>query len=1355
MTAPMRILLLVFLVLAVPAAILAQEPADEKQTVTFTVEGRVGYLASHDQQFVPSQYLPIHVVSDEQIIFPDGYGLGESSSDGSFSIQCQADIDYSFHILILTRNPAAKVLNAASQWGNSFSFTIGSWALPTDGSTIHVGTLMPEDPEIFKAMEIAETIYRGRWMYQNDLGVSIPRVEMLFPDTFGSATEPYYFELLDKVVVPNYQDLREDQLLGAYAIQYQALSGMHYHVFPDYCNGNCDPDVGQSHCGSCLWCEEDVEVTWREGWALFLSRLATEYIEDNYPATGLEHQPIDDIVDGQETFCALGGGPTPGIIPGYFAAAMWDLADGDDFGENNDINPGFQDVAQGLAADLVAGALTPCGSLGRLAQTPEELLHCLMDARPDVSAEIWETCALNGFQLDDTAPGAPTFTAHSPPVNVSTPASAIWLDWDPPVDEMSGIAGYSYLITTASPAMPGTTTNLDPVDSHLFTGLAPGTRYISLRAVDQAGNWSDQWAWKGPFVLTIPDPVDLQPQALTGWEYPLVPRGTPDAAFGDAQVSNILPSHEASTYLSYGARNTGNQNADATVTALYVDSDTLLTDNLGTLGAGMTSAELNLGPLAVTGGRHIMGVHLDSDHAVNESEENDNFWAGQWAWVPETLGYETVYTRPAPPGMTAGFEFMSFEMPFSGNCSGHRIGDDLLYQGVFLYPADQTADYDLKLFEADNWAESGFLTPLAHSGRPGGCLEGIVVFGLNAGIGEEWNVGAVNMDYDQGAWADSDYLVRPVQGTTLTEFGPYASNLNVARMLEVFTVTVPSGSNGHVTFTLEPQDELPMHLAFFDQNFAMGSLLDASVIATADMGQPASISVYAPPGSYCGLAVWRDLIGDLFVPRNFFLTYASALPDPATNVPEGWLSCLVPHEDNYQDVGNLTMPTWLPGNGSPTTLYYAEINHGLVGCPQHTVQIRLDGEEYDEVGHDNSMDPGEEHRGNIDEGHVFPGGRHTLTMRLDPEGNLNQETNANDMNGRQWVWEPTLIGIGSTNTFPAPNFMIGGWDEATSGTSFFFNQLGFTNDDALEPAWGRFAVISLATPSSADIDLRMYEVSTGPDDGFDYPIITSMVGLQCTEIIIIDLEATGNISRDFGISNWTGGDGTGALSLDITGGAMPYTVGQHGPYPLAANNVHTAWEFHLPPGLWPITMSTEATSVDLGFAVFPEGQENYRRLDAPEGAIAWAKPAGADEEILVRVDESGQDQCLVIWRRGVEFLDQAVQYTITIGGDVTAVDDYGSVPVTTNLLAPAPNPFNPRTMIAFDLAAPGSVGLRIFDMAGRLVRTLVNGEQMAAGRHELTWQGRDDQGRLVATGPYFCRLRTGDTVQVKRMMLLK
>ena len=89
------------------------------------------------------------------------------------------------------------------------------------------------------------------------------------------------------------------------------------------------------------------------------------------------------------------------------------------------------------------------------------------------------------------------------------------------------------------------------------------------------------------------------------------------------------------------------------------------------------------------------------------------------------------------------------------------------------------------------------------------------------------------------------------------------------------------------------------------------------------------------------------------------------------------------------------------------------------------------------------------------------------------------------------------------------------------------------------------------------------------------------------------------------------------------------------------------------------------------------------------------------------------------------------------------------------LLAATPNPFNPRTVIGFDLPRGGPASLRIYDLAGRVVRELLAGEDLVAGRHEYRWDGRDGSGAGVPSGVYLVRLVAGSSTRAGRVTLVR
>ncbi len=93
-------------------------------------------------------------------------------------------------------------------------------------------------------------------------------------------------------------------------------------------------------------------------------------------------------------------------------------------------------------------------------------------------------------------------------------------------------------------------------------------------------------------------------------------------------------------------------------------------------------------------------------------------------------------------------------------------------------------------------------------------------------------------------------------------------------------------------------------------------------------------------------------------------------------------------------------------------------------------------------------------------------------------------------------------------------------------------------------------------------------------------------------------------------------------------------------------------------------------------------------------------------------------------------------------------------PATYALEQNYPNPFNPSTNIRFQIPNEEHVELKIFNILGREVRTLAN-KRFQAGQHTLVWNGKDKQGKPVASGIYFYRISAGGFVRIKRMSLLK
>ena len=107
---------------------------------------------------------------------------------------------------------------------------------------------------------------------------------------------------------------------------------------------------------------------------------------------------------------------------------------------------------------------------------------------------------------------------------------------------------------------------------------------------------------------------------------------------------------------------------------------------------------------------------------------------------------------------------------------------------------------------------------------------------------------------------------------------------------------------------------------------------------------------------------------------------------------------------------------------------------------------------------------------------------------------------------------------------------------------------------------------------------------------------------------------------------------------------------------------------------------------------------------------------------------------------------------VDVPGDAA---DPAALPARTTLHPNVPNPFNPTTTIRFDLARAGHVRLHVYDVAGRLVRRLIDTALPAQRDHVAAWDGLDEAGARVSSGVYLYRLMATDVDETRKMLLLK
>ena len=209
--------------------------------------------------------------------------------------------------------------------------------------------------------------------------------------------------------------------------------------------------------------------------------------------------------------------------------------------------------------------------------------------------------------------------------------------------------------------------------------------------------------------------------------------------------------------------------------------------------------------------------------------------------------------------------------------------------------------------------------------------------------------------------------------------------------------------------------------------------------------------------------------------------------------------------------------------------------------------------------------------------------------------------------------------------------------------------------------------------------------------------------------------------------------------------------------------------------------------IDLSlFSLADDLSDESKRVSFPQGMVidprqylkieldkkGWARLAlGKDEELGIW-DADGVLVASVDWEDGASGEGESFARLPDIDGDfktvkeptpgkanqintaVLALDQV--LPNMFSLKGNWPNPFNGETIIGFDLAKDGKVYLEVFDSLGRKVAVLNRGDRLSRGSHFSVWDGRDLEGRSVATGAYFYQLRIGMDYEAEgRMMLLR
>jgi subtilisin-like proprotein convertase family protein/Zn-dependent metalloprotease len=186
----------------------------------------------------------------------------------------------------------------------------------------------------------------------------------------------------------------------------------------------------------------------------------------------------------------------------------------------------------------------------------------------------------------------------------------------------------------------------------------------------------------------------------------------------------------------------------------------------------------------------------------------------------------------------------------------------------------------------------------------------------------------------------------------------------------------------------------------------------------------------------------------------------------------------------------------------------------------------------------------------------------------------------------------------------------------------------------------------------------------------------------------------------------------------------------------------------------PLTAATTMGGVSLSWTYDPaavDGCHVYRRLGSgPETRLTDSLLTARDGRISFVDPAAGLPA-------GVS---ASYRYALLVNGreigrsDAVTVTPGGATPPAFRLAPIFPNPFNPSTNVKFAVPRAAHVAVKVYDLAGRLVRTLVAAD-LPAAEHVVVWDGRDSGGQTAASGTYYCRMKSEGFSAVRKMTLVK
>ena len=1212
------------------------------------------------------------------------------------------------------------------------------------------GDMRPESDS--PALHIWNTAYRTRKWLMAERGLpDLFDFDVQWPETdFENA---YYNAYFGEIHISATKQWREDTI--THEMGHHLDHMFNYVPDPDYCNSWCDEnhDWPFPDCGHCMWCEENPNDAWSEGVCNFIADIVTARVPmDGDGSLAHYRRNVENVstCDGTNYHPSL-------KTEGFVSALLHDIADGQQ--DDHTMFPGRDQLGDGSfsGTDEILEIFTHDYHVPVWPETdPADLLTVqhFMDEylarHPEKGADLWATASNCGYELDDTPPLPPSNLSCSTHTlgSISTRAYfTFW--WDPPVDDLSGIAGYSYALFPNTPQMPEAIINRHATVSVAIGPVPVATYYFCIRAVDEAGNWSNSYAWTGPYTVRDPLPIDLSPFQPGGWDYNMVPHtgavGTPTST----HVTPTLTGNLGNTYFSFAGINLSDQATLATTLdfTFFLDGTWKHSAQYGRLYPWESFKVNNMGPRNFYGGRHTFEVRHDFPGQEPEENESNNNWARQFVWTPLELSTTGVQLRNIHlPWREGSWDALLAGYPMYFNSDGLRMLSTSAFTAVAVRPHNNALDYDVRLHQPSTGSQDGFAEYVARSVRPEGMLDAVIVNRNTVGL-QTWDIGVLNRDDEVGYPYDITYEKSTPFSMGFTEIISFAQD-EMIDLKEIY-VSANDVAWGPVTVTLENLGtQNDVIVGWLTRDFTLGGLLDAPISMSVPHGETQMLDVTAAGAGSCCLVIYRDQFQGT-APMDVRLKVEKQRPNLTAINPIGWLFPLIPRNTGGASGSSVPLTLTLPGNTLGGTYINASLRNTMAGTTdtEFEYQIMTDGNVLATrtvptlagatTYSDYNLGP-----------YYHRGGRHTLGLRIDEPDDVGERDETDNGYSMQWIWTPAAYALGTFSGRSMPTDPIGGWEDLTSDV-YYYNCDGLRLT-APSPSAHMYGALAVMPGDTSDVDVRLHTASPSCLAGFGTYLASSSWGPGQSDFVMVNYAAASWQDFDVGVVKASGAQ---TYNLQAAGstylGANPY--GSHGPFTLAPMQIVDLHHVYFDPYQTTFIVRTYHPEARVGMALFNTDYAYFGKGDfiVPTTEVEM----GTTTQFTMNIPVDG-DHCLVVWRKDRAAFYEPVEYSFDIlGGTVTDLPP-PSVVTKTEITGAAPNPFNPMTTVSFTIATAGQSEVDVYDTRGRLVRTLTRG-LLESGRHEVSWDGRDDSGAVVSGGAYLIRLRSGPIVDIRKVILVK